>query len=180
MSIDINIGNLASCCPEISQGVTSFAVGEIRFWPSNTAPSTPGWALLNGFSFDPALYPELAKLYPENKVSDPRGLFLRAMDAHNLHDSDGSKREIGSVQLGSCQGCSGTGPFVKIGNLQNNFDIVCFDRGEDLVSYETDIEWCSPYSRGSFTSISYDPLGRSRPSNMAMNLIMYTGLPLSS
>ncbi|EFI1667386.1 phage tail protein [Escherichia coli] len=47
-------------------------------WPSATPPT--GWLKCNGAAFSAEEYPELAKVYPTNKLPDLRGEFLRGWD----------------------------------------------------------------------------------------------------
>lgn len=63
-------------------------------WPSATPPT--GWLKCNGASFSAEEYPELAKVYPTNKLPDLRGEFIRGWD-------DGRGVDSGRVLL-SAQG----------------------------------------------------------------------------
>ncbi|HFV6640815.1 TPA: phage tail protein [Escherichia coli] len=47
-------------------------------WPSVTPPT--GWLKCNGADFSAEEYPELAKVYPTNKLPDLRGEFIRGWD----------------------------------------------------------------------------------------------------
>ncbi|EMI4138140.1 tail fiber protein [Escherichia coli] len=47
-------------------------------WPSVTPPT--GWLKCNGAPFSAEEYPELAKVYPTNKLPDLRGEFIRGWD----------------------------------------------------------------------------------------------------
>ncbi|EOT5927358.1 phage tail protein [Escherichia coli] len=47
-------------------------------WPSVTPPT--GWLKCNGAVFSAEEYPELAKVYPTNKLPDLRGEFIRGWD----------------------------------------------------------------------------------------------------
>ena len=47
-------------------------------WPSATPPT--GWLKCNGAPFSAEEYPELAKVYPTNKLPDLRGEFIRGWD----------------------------------------------------------------------------------------------------
>ncbi|HAY0448802.1 TPA: phage tail protein [Escherichia coli] len=47
-------------------------------WPSATPPT--GWLKCNGAAFSTEEYPELAKVYPTNKLPDLRGEFIRGWD----------------------------------------------------------------------------------------------------
>ncbi|WFQ02567.1 phage tail protein [Escherichia coli] len=59
-------------------------------WPSATPPT--GWLKCNGAAFSAEEYPELAKAYPTNKLSDLRGEFIRGWD-------DGRGIDAGRVLL---------------------------------------------------------------------------------
>ncbi|MDF7674428.1 phage tail protein [Acetobacteraceae bacterium ESL0709] len=190
--ISINIGNQTSCCTgsNATKEVNTFIpqkavensaetpVGAIQYWPSREAPSMAGWALLNGFSFDPALYPELAKIYPDHKVSDPSGLFLRVLDPQNIHDSEGANREIGSIQLGSLELASSDDNLVAFHDVGHRPASLCWDFGTDLNGVSVPNSWVNSSGSGTvtFAPDAIHCLGRSRPSNMAMNLIIYTGV----
>ncbi|HDI6343134.1 TPA: tail fiber protein [Escherichia coli] len=62
-------------------------------WPSTTPPT--GWLKCNGAAFSAEEYPELAKAYPELKLPDLRGEFIRGWDDGRGVDSG---RTILSVQ----------------------------------------------------------------------------------
>ena len=54
-------------------------------WPSVTPPT--GWLKCNGAPFSAEEYPELAKVYPTNKLPDLRGEFIRGWDDERGVDS---------------------------------------------------------------------------------------------
>ncbi|EHK5999304.1 tail fiber protein [Salmonella enterica] len=54
-------------------------------WPLATPPE--GWLAYNGASFDKVLYPKLASIYPEGRLPDLRGEFIRGWDANRGVDS---------------------------------------------------------------------------------------------
>ncbi|MBA5768744.1 tail fiber protein [Escherichia coli] len=62
-------------------------------WPSATPPT--GWLKCNGADFSAEEYPELAKVYPTNKLPDLRGEFIRGWDDGRGIDSG---RPLLSVQ----------------------------------------------------------------------------------
>ncbi|EFA4115000.1 tail fiber protein [Escherichia coli] len=64
-------------------------------WPSATPPT--GWLKCNGAAFSAEEYPELAKAYPENKLPDLRGEFIRGWDDGRGIDI---ARTLLSIQLG--------------------------------------------------------------------------------
>ncbi|MEN6942260.1 phage tail protein [Escherichia coli] len=70
-------------------------------WPSATPPT--GWLKCNGAAFSAEEYPELAKVYPTNKLPDLRGEFLRGWDDGRGVDTS---RSIMSQQQGSLMALS--------------------------------------------------------------------------
>ncbi|HBV7126743.1 TPA: phage tail protein [Escherichia coli] len=67
-------------------------------WPSVTPPT--GWLKCNGAAFSAEEYPELAKVYPTNKLPDLRGEFIRGWDDGRGIDSG---RALLSAQDGSIE-----------------------------------------------------------------------------
>ncbi|HBB2714357.1 TPA: integrase [Escherichia coli] len=67
-------------------------------WPSVTPPT--GWMKCNGAAFSAEEYPELAKVYPTNKLPDLRGEFIRGWDDGRGIDSG---RTLLSAQDGSIE-----------------------------------------------------------------------------
>ncbi|MVW07801.1 phage tail protein [Escherichia coli] len=67
-------------------------------WPSVTPPT--GWLKCNGAAFSAEEYPELAKVYPTNKLLDLRGEFIRGWDDGRGIDSG---RTLLSAQDGSIE-----------------------------------------------------------------------------
>ncbi|MGT2540467.1 phage tail protein [Escherichia coli] len=67
-------------------------------WPSATPPT--GWMKCNGAAFSAEEYPELAKVYPTNKLPDLRGEFIRGWDDGRGIDSG---RTLLSAQDGSIE-----------------------------------------------------------------------------
>ena len=57
---------------------SALPVGAPVPWPSETPPT--GWLKCNGAAFSAEKYPELAKVYPTNKLPDLRGEFIRGWD----------------------------------------------------------------------------------------------------
>ena len=72
-------------------------------WPSATPPT--GWLKCNGAAFSAEEYPELAKVYPTNKLPDLRGEFIRGWDDGRNVDSG---RALLSQQSDAMQKISGT------------------------------------------------------------------------
>ncbi|EEC9766245.1 phage tail protein [Escherichia coli] len=69
---------------------SALPVGAPVPWPSETPPT--GWLKCNGAPFSAEEYPKLAKAYPENKLPDLRGEFIRGWD-------DGRGIDAGRVLL---------------------------------------------------------------------------------
>ncbi|WP_239804046.1 tail fiber protein [Escherichia coli] len=67
-------------------------------WPLETPPT--GWLKCNGAAFSAEEYPELAKVYPTNKLPDLRGEFIRGWDDGRGIDSG---RTLLSPQDGSIE-----------------------------------------------------------------------------
>ncbi|EOX5481453.1 TPA: phage tail protein [Escherichia coli] len=72
-------------------------------WPSATPPT--GWMKCNGAPFSAEEYPELAKVYPTNKLPDLRGEFIRGWDDGRGIDAG---REILSAQGDAIRNITGT------------------------------------------------------------------------
>ncbi|WP_235260844.1 phage tail protein, partial [Lonsdalea quercina] len=58
---------------------SALPVGTPIPWPSASVPT--GWLQCNGSSFTAAQYPKLAQAYPELKLPDLRGEFIRGWDS---------------------------------------------------------------------------------------------------
>ncbi|EST72632.1 TPA: integrase [Escherichia coli] len=85
-------------------------------WPSATPPT--GWLKCNGAAFSAEEYPELAKVYPTNKLPDLRGEFIRGWD-------DGRGIDAGRALLS-----------IQTGMLEKHRHIVVANDG-----YDTQDEW---------------------------------------
>ncbi|WP_407237042.1 phage tail protein [Escherichia coli] len=85
-------------------------------WPSATPPT--GWLKCNGAAFSAEEYPELAKVYPTNKLPDLRGEFIRGWD-------DGRGIDAGRALLS-----------LQAGMLEKHRHIVVANDG-----YDTKDEW---------------------------------------
>ncbi|MEF9678890.1 tail fiber protein [Pectobacterium aroidearum] len=68
-------------------------VGAIVMWSASTPPA--GWLELNGQEFDTAENPKLAVMFPNGRVPDWRGRFVRAWSNGSTVDAG---RELGSFQ----------------------------------------------------------------------------------
>ncbi|MEY6968258.1 phage tail protein [Escherichia coli] len=88
-------------------------------WPSATPPT--GWLKCNGAVFSAEEYPELAKVYPTNKLPDLRGEFIRGWDDGRGVDSG---RALLSAQSDTLQNI--TGSFFDITTGPNNNTVGAF------------------------------------------------------
>ncbi|MFP1962444.1 phage tail protein [Lonsdalea quercina] len=83
MSIDQNGADIADTAQfrenlGLGEG-SALPVGTPIPWPSASVPA--GWLQCNGSSFTAAQYPKLAQAYPELKLPDLRGEFIRGWDS---------------------------------------------------------------------------------------------------
>ena len=88
-------------------------------WPSATPPT--GWLKCNGAAFSAEEYPELAKVYPTNKLPDLRGEFIRGWDDGRGVDSG---RALLSAQSDTLQNI--TGSFLDMTTGTNNNTVGAF------------------------------------------------------
>lgn len=88
-------------------------------WPSATPPT--GWLKCNGAAFSAEEYPELAKVYPTNKLPDLRGEFIRGWDDGRGVDSG---RALLSAQSDTLQNI--TGSFWDMTTGPNNNTVGAF------------------------------------------------------
>ena len=92
-------GTVQTALEHLSLGEGSaLPVGVPVPWPSVTPPT--GWLKCNGAAFSAEEYPELAKVYPTNKLPDLRGEFIRGWDDGRGIDSG---RTLLSAQDGSIE-----------------------------------------------------------------------------
>ncbi|EJT5651797.1 TPA: phage tail protein [Escherichia coli] len=92
-------GTVQTALENLSLGEGSaLPVGVPVPWPSVTPPT--GWLKCNGAAFSAEEYPELAKVYPTNKLPDLRGEFIRGWDDGRGIDSG---RTLLSAQDGSIE-----------------------------------------------------------------------------
>ncbi|HCJ9503362.1 TPA: tail fiber protein [Escherichia coli] len=125
-------------------------------WPSATPPT--GWLKCNGAAFSSEEYPNLAKVYPTNKLPDLRGEFIRGWD-------DGRGIDTGRTLLSGQGGTS----FSHYGG---NFDI---GAGHAINNYDQIISNQPGFTRFSFAGPSRgDGCNHVsiRPRNIAFNYIV--------
>lgn len=84
--------------------IVGVPIGATIEWQS-TAPIPAGFLENNGRSFSASAYPELAKVFPNLKLPDDRGLFKRGLDNGRGIDSG---RSIGSEQGDAMRNTSGS------------------------------------------------------------------------
>ncbi|EEX2873510.1 phage tail protein [Escherichia coli] len=138
-------------------------------WPSATPPT--GWLKCNGAAFSAEEYPELAKVYPTNKLPDLRGEFIRGWDdgrgidpgrillASQEHAMQNVTGSIGKIQL--FKDLVTSGPFRQNGNnyLTSGLTVVT-GTGHGVTTFDFDM------SRVANTA------NETRPVNVAFNYIV--------
>ncbi|WP_284570779.1 tail fiber protein [Escherichia coli] len=135
-------------------------------WPSATPPT--GWLKCNGAAFSSEKYPNLAKVYPTNKLPDLRGEFIRGWD-------DGRGVDAGRVIL-SIQGWLTGSHYhnIRSWDAWDNTVLVPNDRGGDsLLSTDNAVQ--EGAINGKFTSQYRTELSggnETRPRNIAFNYIV--------
>ncbi|WP_394346966.1 phage tail protein [Photorhabdus khanii] len=58
--------------------ISNIPVGVPIPWPTTTPPA--GWLQCNGADFDKSKFPKLAEAYPDGRLPDLRGEFIRGWD----------------------------------------------------------------------------------------------------
>ncbi|MEJ9504987.1 tail fiber protein, partial [Escherichia coli] len=84
-------------------------------WPSATPPT--GWLKCNGAAFSAEEYPELAKAYPNNKLPDLRGEFIRGWDDGRGIDPG---RALLSLQNGGVESHTHQGQIFRVSDYRTN------------------------------------------------------------
>ena len=138
-------------------------------WPSATPPT--GWLKCNGAAFSSEKYPNLAKVYPTNKLPDLRGEFIRGWDDGRGVDNG---RNLLSAQSDAIQNIVGTfgrtqlfkdalnsGPFSQTDSILS----VGLQPTEILEGYGASV-WTFDASRSVRTA------SETRPHNIAFNYIV--------
>ena len=144
-------------------------------WPSATPPT--GWLKCNGAPFSAEEYPELAKVYPTNKLPDLRGEFIRGWDDGRGVDSG---RTLLSAQGDSIRNITGT-----FGNGQTDANAaISFTVGNGVFSIQTGLRNTignttviantpnNPYLIGFDASRVVPTASENRPRNVAFNYIV--------
>ncbi|EHJ5447564.1 tail fiber protein [Escherichia coli] len=138
-------------------------------WPLETPPT--GWLKCNGAAFSSEKYPNLAKVYPTNKLPDLRGEFIRGWDDGRGIDSG---RNLLSAQNDAIQNIVGS-----FGRTQLFRDVLSsgpFSQHGQVLSTglkETEIiEGYGAYNWTFDASRSVRTASETRPRNIAFNYIV--------
>ncbi len=138
-------------------------------WPLETPPT--GWLKCNGAAFSSEKYPNLAKVYPTNKLPDLRGEFIRGWDDGRGIDSG---RNLLSAQNDAIQNIVGS-----FGRTQLFRDVLSsgpFSQHGQVLSTglkETEIiEGYGSYNWTFDASRSVRTASETRPRNIAFNYIV--------
>ncbi|OCA55128.1 phage tail protein [Photorhabdus namnaonensis] len=84
--------------------VNNYPVGAPIPWPSNYPPTSKNYLMCRGQEFDKSLFPNLAEAYPNGKLPDLRGEFIRGWDGSRGADPG---RYCGTWQGDAIQELSG-------------------------------------------------------------------------
>ena len=139
-------------------------------WPSATPPT--GWLKCNGAAFSAEEYPELAKVYPTNKLPDLRGEFIRGWDDGRNVDSG---RALLSQQSDAMQKISGTVTDNSMGASASGSGAITIT-GEAGITYYASATPSSSYiyyrTIGIDSSLVARTANENRPRNIAFNYIV--------
>ncbi|EFN8667691.1 phage tail protein [Escherichia coli] len=139
-------------------------------WPSATPPT--GWLKCNGAAFSAEEYPELAKVYPTNKLPDLRGEFIRGWDDGRNVDSG---RALLSQQSDAMQKISGTVTDNSMGASASGSGAITIT-GEAGITYYASATASSSYiyykTIGIDSSLVARTANENRPRNIAFNYIV--------
>lgn len=138
-------------------------------WPSAIPPT--GWLKCNGAAFSAEEYPELAKVYPTNKLPDLRGEFIRGWDDGRGIDAG---REILSAQGDAIRNIVGHVSCVRRGpahadRVDGTFR---YDSNWNTLIRSTDLadDWGSVVSFDASRVVPTAP--ENRPRSIAFNFIV--------
>ncbi|TDB54199.1 phage tail protein [Photorhabdus khanii] len=144
--------------------VNNIPVGAPIPWPTAIPPV--GWLQCNGAAFDKSKFPKLAEAYPDGRLPDLRGEFIRGWDDGRGIDPNRSLLEWqeGSYLLQE----GGSGDFVLSFSL-NNLKVLQWDAPQNkTLSLRARV--ARPISTWDAMAASY--IGVSRPRNIAFNYIV--------
>ncbi|MEK9008623.1 phage tail protein [Escherichia coli] len=138
-------------------------------WPSATPPT--GWLKCNGAAFSAEEYPELAKVYPTNKLPDLRGEFIRGWDDGRGIDAG---REILSAQGDAIRNIVGHVSCVRRGPAHDDRvdGTFRYDSNWNTLIRSTDLadDWGSVVSFDASRVVPTAP--ENRPRSIAFNFIV--------
>ncbi|HBE7797648.1 TPA: phage tail protein [Escherichia coli] len=147
-------------------------------WPSATPPT--GWLKCNGAAFSAEEYPELAKVYPTNKLPDLRGEFIRGWDDGRGIDTGRSILSIqGYATEDHAHGLPSKSTIVTDATINFYFDESWINSGTDIIKKgKTNDAGLPPPDYGTFKTYKQSVAGlgaaasETRPRNIAFNYIV--------
>ncbi|EFT2996881.1 phage tail protein [Escherichia coli] len=135
-------------------------------WPSATPPT--GWLKCNGAPFSAEEYPELAKVYPTNKLPDLRGEFIRGWDDGRGVDSG---RTLLSAQGDAIRNITGNVGVYSDGLLTYASGV--FSLGPASSNRQNQISGTGSNAYATFDASKVVPTANeNRPRNIAFNYIV--------
>ena len=135
-------------------------------WPSATPPT--GWLKCNGAPFSAEEYPELAKVYPTNKLPDLRGEFIRGWDDGRGVDSG---RTLLSAQGDAIRNITGNVGVYSDGLLTYASGV--FSLGPASSNRQNPISGTGSNAYATFDASKVVPTANeNRPRNIAFNYIV--------
>ncbi len=160
----------------VTATIIAFPVGTVisYLFPATNLPS--GWLLCDGSTFDQTQYPELYRMLGnKNTLPDLRGYFLRGLDATGKVDPDGPHRAPQSVQQDSLarHGHTYARTAWYMGELQGgNNKLTPKQVTNNAATSDVD-----NFLGNQPTSVDGD--AETRPKNVAVNYLIFAGLPVS-
>ncbi|HGX9227655.1 TPA: phage tail protein [Escherichia coli] len=147
-------------------------------WPSATPPT--GWLKCNGAAFSAEEYPELAKVYPTNKLPDLRGEFIRGWDDGRGIDTGRSILSIqGYATEDHAHGLPSRSTTVTDATINFYFDESWVNSGTDIIKRgNTNDAGLPAPDYGTFKTYKQSVAGlgaaasETRPRNIAFNYIV--------
>ncbi|UKO81171.1 phage tail protein [Escherichia coli] len=135
-------------------------------WPSATPPT--GWLKCNGAAFSAEEYPELAKVYPTNKLPDLRGEFIRGWDDERGVDS---RRTLLSSQGDAIRNITGNVGVYSDGLLTYASGV--FSLGPSSSNKQNPVAGTGANAYATFDASKVVPTANeNRPRNIAFNYIV--------
>ncbi|MDS4105110.1 tail fiber protein, partial [Escherichia coli] len=147
-------------------------------WPSATPPT--GWLKCNGAAFSSEKYPNLAKVYPTNKLPDLRGEFIRGWDdGRGIDPGRSILSEQGYATEDHAHGLPSRSTIVTDATINFYFDESWVNSGTDIIKRgnTNDAELPAP-DYGTFKTYKQSVAGlgaaasETRPRNIAFNYIV--------